>query len=166
MKRFIVVAILALIPVGAPARADAPASHRLVAYYHVPAGLALPGADRDAIRRAAREAAAQWSAVCGLALVETADPTGAHVVFTGAVLSGYLGFTDMGMDGRIGRVLRLSAGHVWDATTLTRVIRHEFGHALGIGHGPPGAAMSTGRLPDGLSPWDAAQVIGLFGPRR
>jgi hypothetical protein len=104
--------------------------------------------------RAAVEAADEWSRVCGVDVFVSRDPGGVPMVERPTV-SGFRGETQGGTvrDGD-GELLRIEISQ--NTEDVAGVLRHELGHALGVGHSDsgvmraphdPGARVTTADCP-------------------
>lgn len=143
--------------------------------------------DCEAARTAVREAAAAWSSVAGIELVEVETGGDINISWSG---SGYGGLHRF--DGKGGRVAQtyypFASGAIWydgdivldDAETwvvgtptqafphqshLTTIVTHELGHSLGLAHSPNRAALMWPYYsgPQGLTDHDIAGVQALYG---
>lgn len=144
--------------------------------------------DCEAARGAVREAAAAWSSVAGIQLVEAETGGDIAISWSG---SGYGGLHRF--DGKGGRVAQtyypFTSGAIWydgdivldDAETwvvgtptqafphqshLTTIITHELGHSLGLAHSSNRAALMWPYYngPRGVTAHDIAGVQALYGP--
>lgn len=129
----------------------------------------LPGYNGAQVASLVAEAAALWS-MADVSIVPASHLTLANLLIVPCDDSMY-GWTDRAGPGHFrsgGRAfMRLSRRYRHRRDIAVSMIAHEFGHALGLDHGPDGSIMewrNTGVMT--LSPHDVAAVCGLWGWRR
>jgi hypothetical protein len=137
--------------------------------WSVDASALPPGVTPALAFSAASFAAAQWAGVCGAALAYVADPAAARIAISYAAIDPtgrILGLTEEPEPGVAQVRMRLNNGVYWDPHELTQVNAHEMGHALGVGHSDPTAAvMFSVYQPQfsALQPWDIAEAQAQYG---
>jgi len=130
----------------------------------------LPTAGLAAVSRGV----ASWAAACGVHVLYEPDPAQARVLVGFGTIDGpggILGETELPCDGNAEaqHTMCLDVAEAWTEGLLEETARHEFGHAIGMEHSPPGtpSAMSAYLDPAirGLQPWDVAQAQARYpGP--
>lgn len=141
----------------------------------------IPGFSQSELTDVCREAWKAWDDICGITIDWTADPSRANILIGCRPIDGQYGVLAEA-ELPVGNVNPSTQLRVWIDNTdkfvaaenppsgridLLRVIRHEFGHSLGIGHNQDGV---TNSLMDPtvsnirtLQSWDIEQAVLRYG---
>jgi hypothetical protein len=128
----------------------------------------LPQYTHDRMKEIADEAMRNWMACCGIELKYVdryADVTLGVGFIDGPGRT--LAWSELpnGSDNPLRQ--RYDTGESnWDDAMVLGVVAHEFGHALGLPHGPTGALLAPFFTRDVLTPqdWDKRQMVARYGP--
>lgn len=131
----------------------------------------LPNLETDAVVKAIQQAWAAWMAVCGIKVTTTLDRATANIVVTNKRMDGpsrVLAQAELPCGQDRQRAVEIDESEPWVTildppryrVSLVLTLIHEFGHALGLVHGPPGSIMQAQydasiKRPQG---WDIAEA--------
>lgn len=133
----------------------------------------LPTLSDDQVDAEIAAGLAPWAAACGVAFRRVIDPDQARLLIVSGSVDGQwniLAETELPTERRadVRHRMTLDVAEAWTIGFLWKVVMHEAGHFLGLGHAPDGVEAVMDAIYqeplETLQPWDVAQAVERYGP--